>query len=184
MRLPILNTRLTQGAPPQRGDVIVFRKPGEELFYIKRIVALPGDTLDYGADKRLKVNGNPVPWRKVADTPSATTTHLREQFEGGWHSIYIRGGGSALFTPPAAECQLAQSPAQSGNTLTCAVPPAHYFVLGDNRDQSNDSRYWGFVPESHIVGPAVNVLFNHRLFTALEWAQWDRFGLPLTLQAE
>lgn len=183
MRLPLLNTRLTQGTPPQRGDVVVFRKPGEDLFYIKRIVALPGDTLRYTADKRLIVNDEVLPWREAGAI--ANTRHWREQFAGGWHSIYVDGGHNALFTAPAAQhCHLQQEEAQRGNTLTCTVPPQQYFVLGDNRDHSNDSRFWGFVPQEHIVGPATRVLLNHRLLTALEMHQWRRFWHSLALQPQ
>ena len=180
MRLPILNIPLTDGTPPKRGDIIVFRKPGKDLFYIKRIVALPGDHLRYGGDKILIINDNANPLQMVeADDRNAL---LREQLEDGWHNIMLSRGPNVLYQTPADDCALEQS--EQGSVLTCEVPDGHYFVLGDNRDHSNDSRFWGFVPEDNIVGPASHVIFNHRLFTGLDFSQWERLWLSLALWEE
>lgn len=181
VRLPILNTRLSAGAAPARGDIIVFKKPGGSLFYIKRIVGIPGDVVRYGDDKQLTINGAPAALELLHTESAPPRLHLKEALGGGWHELYLEAGGEVLFRPPDAEhCRLSQSAA--GYILECTVPPRRYFVLGDNRDRSNDSRFWGFVPEESIVGPARRVIFNHRIVTDLQWRQRERFWLPLALE--
>lgn len=182
-RLPILNIRLTPGTPPARGDIIIFKKPGSDLFYIKRIIGVPGDTVRYGDDKSLTINGTPLLWEAEGLEGGGSIMLLREEIDGGWHDMYIDAGNNVLFQPPDAEhCRLNHS--SLGDILNCTVPPHRYFVLGDNRDHSNDSRFWGFVPEENIVGPASRVVFNHHLITRLQLSQLQRFWLPLRLETQ
>lgn len=151
LRLPVINTRISQGAPLQRGDVIVFRYPEDpSKDYIKRVVGLPGDTVAY-ANKQLIINGKPVPTDYVGDFSYITeqgyildTQKYREQLGKHRHDILV----------------IPESGMQDMEPIT--VPLGRYFVMGDNRDNSNDSRFWGFVPDENIVGKAM-----------LIWWSWD-----------
>ncbi|MCG6657890.1 signal peptidase I [Halomonas campisalis] len=150
LRLPVTHTRFVELGEPQRGDVMVFRFPNEpSVNFIKRVVGLPGDTLRY-EDKQLYVNGEPVPKRLLEESPDGARGELllEELLGERSHRIY-------------------NNPRDPGPRVReLVVPEGHYFTLGDNRDHSNDSRYWGFVPEENIVGRAFAV-----------WMQWDG-GLP------
>ena len=148
MRLPVLNTRVVDIDSPQRGDVAVFRYPRDpSIDYIKRVVGLPGDRIGYYG-KRLHVNGEPVPLTTDGkDTEvrcglnNAPADRLLEQLDATRHAILICGRQGS----PEGEY---------------VVPAGHYFVMGDNRDNSNDSRYWGAVPEENLVGKAFMIWLN------------------------
>lgn len=150
LRLPVVHTRILEANDPQRGDVMVFRFPDEPAVnFIKRVVGLPGDTVRYEG-KQLYVNGEPVPSRLLEEHPaSAPGEQLLVELLGEVeHRIY-------------------NNPRDPGPQMReLVVPEGHYFTMGDNRDHSNDSRYWGFVPEENIVGRAFAV-----------WMHWDG-GLP------
>ncbi len=157
-RVPAFHNYLSKGREPERGEIIVFRKPGAEIFYIKRIVAVPGDTLHYSEQKQLSINGVPLATTDTNETYE-NIPHFKENFDAGWHSILVENGINLMYITPAIDsCYLTQ--VEKGNTLTCTIPEDNYFVLGDNRDHSNDSRFWGFVPKDRIVGPAKVILFN------------------------
>ncbi len=148
LRLPVSHNLLLDTGEPQRGDVAVFRFPGDpNVDYIKRIVGLPGDQASY-RDKQLTVNGqayaqqNPRAFLdEMAGVPRPHHTRLTETIEGRQHDILT----DALYM---------------GTPREFTVPPGHYLVMGDNRDHSSDSRMWGFVPESHLVGRAFFVWMN------------------------
>lgn len=149
LRLPVLNSKILETGEPERGDVIVFRYPKQpEIDYIKRVVALPGDRVGY-FDKTLYINGELVeqqPLNADAEVSSQLTPNSEvfyEHIEGHKHLIATDDGR------PSAEGEM-------------IVPEGHYFVMGDNRDNSNDSRVWGPVPESHLVGKAFMI-----------WMSWD-----------
>lgn len=163
LRLPVMNTPVTQGNDPQRGDVVVFRYPPQpELDYIKRIVGVPGDTVAY-LNKRLTINGNPLPLEKLPDYLHKESRQYAHQFSETLgaqpHHILIRPE-----TPGFIQGSIPFSGKEhctySMEGVTCTVPQGHYFVLGDNRDDSLDSRYWGFVPEENIVGKAFFIWMN------------------------
>ncbi|MCD8340001.1 MAG: signal peptidase I [Burkholderiales bacterium] len=163
VRLPVLNTKILNWEEPKRGDVAVFRyPPNPEIDYIKRIVGLPGDRITY-IDKKLKVNGVPVP-----ETPAGTfydetklldLNQFDERLDDVTHKILIdRTRPSSLYALPTHTDPGACEYVPGG--LDCIVPKNTYFVLGDNRDNSEDSRYWGFVPEKNLVGKAFLIWLN------------------------
>ena len=150
MRLPVLNTKIVEFGEPKRGDIVVFRFPKQPTVdYIKRVIGLPGDRIAY-FNKKLTVNGQPTGqvslgrYQGVGQGVDMTgAEQFIEDLTGVEHSILIRHGVNSVED-------------------VFVVPPGHYFVMGDNRDNSNDSRYWGFVPEGNLVGRAFFI-----------WMNWD-----------
>jgi signal peptidase I len=150
IRLPVVGAKIVEIGEPQRGDIVVFRFPQDpSVDYIKRIVGVPGDRIAY-YNKTLYVNGKSIPQTKLGDYrglgqgESMTGASLRsEDLTGVTHDILIREG-------------------QPGVQGEFEVPDKNYFVMGDNRDNSNDSRYWGTVPEGNLVGKAFMI-----------WMNWD-----------
>ncbi len=163
LRLPVLNTKITEGTAPQRGDVMVFRYPPKpSLDYIKRVVGVPGDEVAY-LNKRLTVNGKVIETRQVQDFFDEDTMRYTPQFEEKLgpkpHRLLIENDRPA-FVPGADEFQYKENCRYSVEGVVCKVPAGHYFMMGDNRDNSLDSRFWGFVPDKNIVGKAVLVWMN------------------------
>jgi len=163
IRLPVANTKVTAGNPVQRGDVMVFRYPPKpSVDYIKRVVGVPGDEVAY-LNKKLTVNGQPVASEALPDYFDESTMryfrHEREQLPGKTHQIIIDNERPA-FIPGADEFPMRENCRYSVEGVTCKVPEGHYFMMGDNRDNSLDSRYWGFVPDKNIVGKAFFVWMN------------------------
>jgi signal peptidase I len=163
IRLPVINRKVLELGSPERGDVMVFRYPDDpSLDYIKRVVALPGDRVEY-RNKRLTINGKPVALRQVDDYLSRERMQFSRRYvetlNGAEHEILIDEDAPALVAPSrtfphAGNCNYNIS------GLACTVPPGHYFVMGDNRDNSSDSRVWGFVPDENIVGKAFFIWLN------------------------
>ncbi len=148
-------------APLSRGDLIVFDYPPDRaLQYTKRLIGLPGDTITYRG-KKLVVNGNPVPLRQTGDyfdtKALAYTPTYVESLTGTEYFVLIEKD-----SPPSVPTTLAfpfrDKCTYDSEGVTCQVPTGHYFVLGDNRDNSYDSRMWGFVPADHIVGKVLRIL--------------------------
>jgi len=162
IRLPVINKKVIDMNTPQRGDVMVFRYPeNPSLDYIKRVVGLPGDKISYN-NKRLSINGEELPLRKIedyVDNRLISTPRFIEKLGMVEHEILIESDAPPFVT------QITQFPFRNNchyNTsgVVCEVPPGHYFMMGDNRDNSQDSRVWGFVPEENIVGRAFFIWFN------------------------
>ena len=163
VRLPVINTRVTEGNPVQRGDVIVFRYPPQpSMDYIKRVVGLPGDKVEY-VNKRLRINGQDIPTTEQEDFFDADSMRYFKQFEeqlGVRPHRLLNTPGAPAFVQGAAEFAGREGCLYSVEGVRCTVPQGQYFVLGDNRDNSLDSRYWGFVPDENVVGKAFFVWMN------------------------
>ena len=165
VRLPVLNTKVTQGNPVQRGDVMVFRYPPKpSLDYIKRVVGLPGDEVAY-LNKQLTVNGKPLVQQPMPDFFDADALRYSKQLEertaeGGRKYRILVEAERPAFIPGAEPFKFRENCRYSAEGVVCKVPEGHYFMMGDNRDNSLDSRFWGFVPEENIVGKAFFVWMN------------------------
>jgi signal peptidase I len=153
IRLPVVDKKVISIGDPQRGDVMVFRYPSDpSVNYIKRVIGLPGDRIRYTSDKQLYVNDQLVSKQLVGAEPgSLDTAHLYREHLGDVEHM-IREEMTRYRAPPDS---------------SWVVPSGHYFMMGDNRDNSNDSRYWddpkipkdmlGMVPDQNIVGKAFAV---------------------------
>jgi signal peptidase I len=163
IRLPVLNTKITQGQPPQRGDVMVFRYPPKpSLDYIKRVVGVPGDEVAY-LNKRLTINGQPVPTASVPEFFDEDTMRYFKQYEetlGERKHRLLNDEDRPAFIPGTEDFPYKKNCSYTVEGVRCKVPAGHYFMMGDNRDNSLDSRYWGFVPDENIVGRAFFVWMN------------------------
>ena len=163
IRLPVANKKIVELGSPARGDVMVFRFPEDpSLDYIKRVVGVPGDRIEY-RNKRLTVNGTLVPVKQVDDYLSKERMQFSKRFletlNGAEHEILLDEDAPASMMPGrvfpfSGNCNY------NSSGLACTVPPGHYFMMGDNRDNSSDSRVWGFVPDENIVGKAFFIWLN------------------------
>ncbi|MFM0322875.1 signal peptidase I [Caballeronia glebae] len=163
LRLPITNTKMTDGSPLKRGDVVVFRYPKDEsVDYIKRVIGLPGDTVAY-EDKKLTINGKPVPETSLPDYFDDERIGYAKQFEedlDGRKNAILNNPQVPPFVVGADDFPFRDNCNYNAQGVTCKVPPGNYFMMGDNRDNSADSRYWGFVPDKNIVGRAFFIWMN------------------------
>lgn len=157
IRLPVINKKLIDVGAPARGDVAVFRFPGDEsINYIKRVVGLPGDRVVYDG-KKIYINGDLMKQvgagsysLRQTGEPTHDIARHTENLAGVEHEILITGRPDP-------------------RPLQFVVPSGHYFVMGDNRDQSNDSRYWGYVPEGNLVGKAFLIWFSWDMASPDSW---------------
>ena len=163
LRLPVLNTKITEGNKPQRGDVMVFRYPPKpSLDYIKRVVGVPGDTVAY-LNKRLTINGVVQATTVVPEFFDEDSMRYFKQYEevlGDVKHRLLNDADRPAYVPGADKFPGYEGCHYTVEGVTCKVPEGHYFMMGDNRDNSMDSRYWGFVPERNIVGKAIFVWMN------------------------
>ncbi|AUL46691.1 signal peptidase I [Bordetella trematum] len=163
IRLPVIDKKVIPTGAPERGDVMVFRYPVDpDIDYIKRVVGLPGDEVAY-LDKKLYINGELVPHQRDGDyfEPDRVsyTAQYKEKLGKIEHKILLDENkyqeiGPIWKFPDFNNCQYVR------NGVRCKVPEGQYFVMGDNRDNSADSRYWGFVPDSNVVGKAFFIWMN------------------------
>lgn len=159
IRLPIIHTKIASTGLPQRGDVAVFRYPQDEsVDYIKRVIGVPGDIVRY-ENKRIIVNDTPIPTKSL--DPFFDSGRIALQFEErhGEKTYRTLNDDDRMgigFLPQSGDrgCQV------TDQGLRCVVPQGHYLMMGDNRDNSSDSRVWGFVPERNLVGRAFFIWFN------------------------
>lgn len=152
LRLPVTQTKIVELSEPKRGDVMVFFPPNDERYFIKRVVGLPGDHVEL-YDNQLFINGELMDQSRPKTVQVAGYGYdiVEEELSGVRHLIRKH-----------------RIPSRLGRAVSYIVPEGHYFVMGDNRDNSSDSRVWGPVPEANIVGQAFAI-----------WMHWDRFfSLP------
>ncbi|RZT95275.1 signal peptidase I [Rivibacter subsaxonicus] len=164
IRLPVSNTKIIANNDPKPGDVIVFRyPPNPRVDYIKRVVGLPGDEVAY-INKRLTINGKPVPQTPLPDYYDDDSLRYSQMFSEQLGSVehrILNERNAPGFVMPLPEFQSDREACRySAEGVVCKVPAGHYFVMGDNRDNSQDSRYWGFVPDANLVGRAFFVWMN------------------------
>lgn len=162
VRVPLTNIVLWKYSSPKRGDIVVFRyPPNPNIDYIKTVIGLPGDHISM-QDKQLYINGKKVPTKYIrsfiepADSAMVPVKEYQENLDGHKHDILIQP-----WTTPT-------------NFKNLVVPKGEYFMMGDNRDNSADSRYWGFVPAKDILGKAFVVWFSWNSRT--HSVRWDRLG--------
>lgn len=167
VRLPVINKKIIANNDPKRGDVMVFRYPSEpSIDYIKRVVGLPGDEVSF-RNQVLYVNGTAAPLTRLPDPGFYDESVMRyfpefkEKLGDVEHNILVNpqyqpfyGSEDKINFPYRENCRY------SAEGVTCKVPAGHYFMMGDNRDNSQDSRFWGFVPDANIVGKAFFVWMN------------------------
>lgn len=151
LRLPVLNTKILNIGEPKRGDIVVFRFPGDtKVDYVKRVVGIPGDHIVY-KNRILYINGQEMPQKYINDvvdiepTGNMPSQLMEEDLMGVKHKIILH-----------------KDQYKETSDVDVVVPQGMYFMMGDNRDGSADSRYWGFVPEENLVGKAF-----------LIWLSWD-----------
>ena len=163
VRLPVFNTKLLANHEPKRGDVMVFRYPPQpSLDYIKRVIGVPGDEVAY-LNKQLSVNGKTVPRAAQPEFFDSETMRYARQFRETLDARSyntLNDDDRPAFIQGTAQFPFSNACRYSVEGVTCKVPAGHYFMMGDNRDNSLDSRYWGFVPEANIVGKAFFVWMN------------------------
>ena len=166
VRLPVVHKKLFGSGQPKRGDIIVFRwPPNPSVDFIKRVIGLPGDRISY-INKELFVNGKKIPQSFLQ------TSMARDESGSEWKALEkqedLLGVKHLIYVDP-------EKTTRDFNDIV--VPPNMYFVMGDNRDDSADSRYFGFVPDDHIVGKAVLVWLSWDSFnTGIKWIRWNRIG--------
>jgi signal peptidase I len=166
LRLPVTNRPFIELGSPQRGEVMVFKYPQDpSTDFIKRVVGIPGDVVEY-KHKRLTINGQPqtvVPANEIQRKGMqefANTDRFEENLGTHHHVIQIRNDQPTLYNSRVMDYPNRDACEYNSDGFVCTVPPGHYFMMGDNRDSSSDSRYWGFVPDQNIVGRAFLIWWN------------------------
>jgi len=163
IRLPIINKKIIDISTPKRGDVMVFRFPEDpSLDYIKRVVGVPGDKVVY-KNKHLIINGKEMTYQPLPDYLDDERLSYSKQYlenlTGVKHKI-LNDDRVPSYVQNPHNFPYRDNCSYNLEGFACTVPAGHYFMMGDNRDNSLDSRYWGFVPDENIVGKAFFVWMN------------------------
>lgn len=166
VRLPVLHSKLFNVSQPKRGDIVVFRPPHDpSQIFVKRVIGLPGETLDY-KNKKIYINGKLMPQEFIGTdidhytipTPKPVI-RVSETLNGKSHDIFLNPYGDNF------------------PNFSTTIPKGHYFMMGDNRDNSGDSRVWGPVAEKNLIGKAMMIIMN---WDAFKWTvHWNRIGIKL-----
>jgi signal peptidase I len=164
LRLPVLNKKVVSYGDPKRGDVAVFRYPVDPgINFIKRVIGLPGDSITY-RNKQVFVNGEPIRNEDLGQFKSSDLKCSTPRKDAVLEYQDLGSEGHHILLHESV-------PGRNGQWV---VPEGHYFMMGDNRDRSNDSRAWGFVPEANLVGRAVGIWLNFDFEKGC--ADWSRVG--------
>ncbi|MDA0679369.1 MAG: signal peptidase I [Proteobacteria bacterium] len=165
LRWPVIEKKFIETGSPKRGDVVVFRLPSNpKINYIKRVVGLPGDVIAYDG-ARLTINGQLMPVADIADGSPDDAGHIYSEVLGNREHL-IRHRVSITDNPKS-------------RVQAYEIPDGYYFMMGDNRDNSQDSRYIGAIPETHLVGEAVRIWMHLDLSNGAEWPDWGRIGTKI-----
>ena len=168
IRLPVINKKIVANHDPQRGDVMVFRYPKDtSVDYIKRVVGVPGDEVSF-RNQQLSINGVAVATEQIPppgfydEDQRQYYPEYKEKLGDSDHRILLNVRKASPFygSEDARRFPFRENCRYSAEGVTCKVPPGHYFMMGDNRDNSEDSRFWGFVPDENIVGKAFWIWMN------------------------
>jgi signal peptidase I len=165
LRWPVIEKKFIETGSPQRGDVVVFRLPSNpKINYIKRVVGLPGDIISYDG-ARLTINGQLMPLSEATEALVDKSGYIYSEMLGQREHLIRQRTSIATNTQPRIQ--------------SWEVAPRHYFMMGDNRDNSQDSRYIGAIPEKYLVGEAVRIWMHLDLSDGLEWPEWSRIGMKI-----
>lgn len=164
LRLPVIEKKFLEIGEPERGDVAVFRLPSKpNINYIKRVVGLPGDVIAYD-NQRLTINGELISLSAYPD--------IDTEVRGYFYSENLNGREHAI----RHSTDILRNNFRNARIRKYEVPDDHYFMMGDNRDNSQDSRIIGPIPETHLVGEAVRIWMH---IDGLEWPDWNRIGMKI-----
>jgi len=164
LRLPLLNKKILEIGEPKRGDIALFQFPDNPaVVYVKRIIGLPGDSIEY-RNKQLYINGEQAVQKNVQQMNTTSNEGKSEETEVRKTENLLGVSHDILISPHKNQDQ----------DFSVILPEGEYFVMGDNRDNSYDSRYWGFVPERNLVGKAMFIWFSWD--KDRHWISWDRIG--------
>lgn len=167
IRLPVIRTKVLDINEPKRGDVMVFFPPNEERYFIKRVIGLPGDTVSY-IDNQLFINGEPAEQTFIRSEGAARREEHCARVNSNYHVAEEQLGERSHVM---RKCVV---PSELSRREEHVVPEGHYFMMGDNRDNSSDSRVWGPVPEDRIVGKAFSIWMHWEELLSLP--SFDRVG--------
>jgi signal peptidase I len=170
IRLPIIDKKIISISNPQRGDVMVFRYPLDtSLDYIKRVVGIGGDVIEY-RNKTLSINGVPLPMiglEKYYDPNDLTYSLQFQETLGGKKHLILNDEDAPPYVVGVQSFKNKDNCIYDVTGFKCVVPQGHYFMMGDNRDNSSDSRIWGFVSDKQVVGKAFLVWMNFNDFSRI-----------------